>query len=143
MDCMGSENYRHYSKNRLLGLLAERDAQIRRLMERLAEQDRRLGRLDDVAGGRLGRVRGVLAKAGHLGRQFLNPGRQLGDQLLQLGDAGLLLPDDPLVVLFGAGIHGSSGRQVSDTLIMGPTAATNPVLSDFDLHLPGGGLLYS
>ena len=70
-------------------------------------------------------------------------GRQLGDQLLQLGDAELLLPDDPLVVLFGAGIHGSLGRQVSDTPIIGPTAATNPVLSDFDLHLPGGGILYS
>ena len=73
------------------------------------------------------------------------PGRQLGDQLLQLGDAELLLPDglrllpdDPLVVLFGAGIHGSFGRQVSDTPIIGPTAATNPVLPDFDLHLPGG-----
>ena len=93
---------------------------------------RRLGWLDDVAGRGLGTVGGVLREAGHLGRQLLH-------LLLQLGDAGLLLLDDPLVVLFGAGIHGSFGRQASDTLIIGPTAATNPVLSDFDLHLPGGG----
>jgi len=59
-----------------------------------------------------------------------DPGRQLGHPLLQLGDAELLLPDDPLVVLFGAGIHGSSGRQASDTLIVGPTTAATPVLSD-------------
>jgi transposase len=43
---MGSENYRHYSRNRLLGLLAERDVQIGRLMERLAEQDRQMAALE-------------------------------------------------------------------------------------------------
>ena len=55
----------------------------------------------------------------------------------------LLLADGLLVGRFGAGIHGSLGRQVSDTLVIGPMAATNPVLWDFDLHLPGGGILYS
>jgi len=42
---MGSENYRYYSKNRLMGLLAERDAEIRCLTERLAALEAEVARL--------------------------------------------------------------------------------------------------
>ena len=62
---------------------------------------RRFGRLRDVAGGRLGGIGRVLRQAGHLIRQFLNPGRESGHGLFQLGDACLLPPDNLLVGLFG------------------------------------------
>ncbi len=85
-----------------------------------AARGRRLGRFDDVAGGRLGTVGGVLRQAGHLGREFFDLRRELSDEFFQLDDAGLLqpdgfglLPDDLLVDLFGCWIHGLPTRLIN------------------------------
>ena len=58
---------------------------------------RRFGRLDDVTRRRFGTGGGVLREAGNLDGQLLDLDRLLLDLLSQLGNAELLLLDDPYV----------------------------------------------
>jgi len=93
----------HYSDlEALYGLVSRLAAEV----SFAAARDWRLGRLDDVARGRLGGVGGVFREAGHLGRQFGHLRRELSDELFQLGDACL-------IGLFRHLIHGWPTRPIN------------------------------
>ena len=83
----------------------------------LAGRRLRLGRLDDVRGGGLGRVRGILAGRGELFLQLLDGSLESGELSAQGVDFGL----QPLAIGTRGQRIGSHGRTVYMTCISDST----------------------